>query len=233
PVIRHSDRTTEQWARLADTVRAGRPPVSMHGTDEGAEFFAGFVDALFAMNFPAAQAAARALGERKSVVDVGAGSAVWSLAFATAYPSTRVKAIDHPTVLDRVTRVFAERMGVADRVECVPADMRTADFGTGHDLAVLGHILHGEGPAHSLNLLKRLHGSLAPGGSVLVAEMIPDDDRNKDLFGLFFGVNMLALTEDGCVFTRSELDSLAGQAGFSCVEWVEAPAPYPLAVFHK
>jgi hypothetical protein len=64
--------------------------------------------------------------------------------------------------------------------------------------------------------------------------MIPDEDRNKNVFALFFGLNMLANTEDGCVFTRSELEGLAKEAGFSRVEWLEdAPAPSPLAVFHK
>jgi hypothetical protein len=63
--------------------------------------------------------------------------------------------------------------------------------------------------------------------------MIPDDDRSTDLYALLFGLHMLLLTEEGEVFTRSELESMARETGYQEVSWLEVPAPYPLMVAVK
>lgn len=234
-VAMQMDASYWRWQKLTETIRTGKAPTGVESDEDKGEFFIGLVPGLFALNWPAAQFAARKLGEASRVLDVGAGSGVWGLAFLTAYPGCQLVEVDREGVIESAGKPFASKFGVGDRVEYREGNFREVDFGQqSFDVAILGHILHSEGAAHSAPLLKRLHQALKPGGKLLVAEMIPDEERNKNVFALFFGLNMLAGTEDGCVFTRSELETMAREAGFARVEWLEdSPSPSPLAVFHK
>lgn len=230
------DNAHYRWKKLTEIIKTGQLPSAGVETDldEGA-FFVGLVPSLFALNWPAAQFAAARIGEARRVLDVGAGSGVWGLAFTKAYPECRLVEVDRGPVIEACGKPYAEKFGVADRVEYLPGNFREVDFGReAFDVAILGHILHSEGAVHSRTLLKRLHDALKPGGSLLVCEFIPDEERNKNLMALFFGLNMLANTDEGCVFTRSELEAMAKEAGFAKVDWLEdAPAGSPLAVFRK
>lgn len=226
----------ERWNNLTHAVKTGTGVGTAIESDhdEGA-FFAEWVDALFNLNFPAAQGVAERLaapGQR--VLDVGAGSAVWSLAFATRHDCIRVTAVDRRQVVDKVTRPFTERLGAAERYSFKTGNFRDLDLGEQeHDVALLGHILHSEGEEHSRRLLSRLHRALTPGGALVVAEMVPDEERSKATFPLLFGLNMLLHTEEGQVFTPGELEQMATGAGFSRTEWIEVPAPSPLLVAYK
>jgi len=142
-----------KWMQLNEIVRTGKPAMSVNREDEGATFFQQFVEDLFPFNHAAAQALAGALGIAKAtksvrVLDLAAGSGVWGIILAQKSPHVRVTAVDWPSVLE-VTRRVAQREGVADRFQFVRGDLHQADFGSGHDIAILGHILHSEGAARS------------------------------------------------------------------------------------
>ncbi len=224
----------ETWNKLPEAVRTGTTPQETLEGDRGG-YFAPWVDALFNLNFPAAQCAAEKLASKSSrVLDIGAGSGVWSLAMATVNPQAEVVVVELPEVVEQVTRPFSQRLGVESRYTFRTEDFHQADFGEAEfDLAILGHILHSEGDELCAELLARLSRALKPGGSLLVAEMIPDEERRQDAFGNFFGLNMLVHTHAGTVYTRSELEAMTTRAGFHQHEWLQAPAPFPLLVCHK
>ena len=71
------------------------------------------------------------------------------------------------------------------------------------------------------------------GGQLLIAEIVPDDERREALLPLLFAVNMLAMTTDGDTFTMSQYRQWLQDAGFKEVITVEAPSPSPLSLAHK
>src|SRR5437867_3565850 len=89
----------------------------------------------------------------EGVFVVAAGSGVWGIALAQKSPQVRVTAVDWAKVIP-VTRRYAERFGLLDRFSFVEGDIAEADFGSGHNLATLGHILHSEGTDRSRQLLR-------------------------------------------------------------------------------
>lgn len=225
------------WMKLTDIVRNGRPAVSVNQQAGGAEFFAGLVEEILPMSYPSAQALAAALKledakEPVSVLDVAAGSGVWSIALAQRSPQVKVTAVDWPPVI-AVTRKVTAKFGVSERYQFVESDLLKADFGSGHHIATLGHIIHSEGEARSRELLGKVFNALAPGGTVVIAETMPNDDRAGPLFALLFAVNMLVSSDQGNTYTLGEMTGWLKSAGFTDVRTIPAPAQSPLVLATK
>jgi ubiquinone/menaquinone biosynthesis C-methylase UbiE len=227
------------WAELSTVVRTGKPNRVVQGEQPDGDFFCELVPALHVLTSAAARAAAAALGNTNSrkpgqVLDVAAGSAVWGLAIAEQNREAHVTVIDLPDVLERVTRTFVEREGNSDRFTFRPGDLRTMDLGEDlFDLVILGHICHGEGVERSRSLIRRAHRALRPGGQILIAELLPDDDRHGPLLPLLFGLHMLVITDGGGTFTLAEFRSWLSEAGFVDIRTLAVPAPSPLILATK
>jgi 3-hydroxy-5-methyl-1-naphthoate 3-O-methyltransferase len=225
------------WFQLAQTVRSGKPPA--FAPESMDQFFAKLVDPLYTLSAAAAEVAAKAIyghpSRRKlKVLDIAAGSGVWSLALARHDAQTRVTVADSPIVIEKVTKRFAAREGVAEQYDYLPGDLREVDFGeSAYDVAILGHICHGLGVEDNQKLFQRAHRLLKEGGQLLIAEIIPDDERREALFPLLFAVNMLALTPEGDTFTMSEYRQWLQEAGFKEINTIEAPSPSPLILARK
>jgi SAM-dependent methyltransferase len=218
--------------QLTQVVRTGKPATAVNREVEGSRFFEEFVEDLFPFSYGAARTLGEALGLAKarqpvSVLDLAAGSGVWGIALAEQSPQVQVTAVDWPRVLE-VTRRLAARHGVADRFRYVVGDLRDADFGTGHHVAVLGHILHSEGEARSRALVKKTFAALAPGGTAAVAEWLTAEDRSGPPPALIFAVNMLVNTDIGDAFSFGQIRGWLEEAGFADVRTLDGPGPSPL-----
>ncbi len=237
-IIRHtSEQLLPNWMRLTDVVATGKPAAAVNQEKAGGDFFHEFVESIFPMSYGAAQALAGALGVAAAdravpVLDIAAGSGVWGIALAQASPQVSVTAVDWSEVIP-VTRQVAARLGVADRFRFVEGDLLAADFGTGYAVATLGHILHSEGEARSRALLRTVWAALTPGGTIAIAEMLPDEDRRGPAHALIFAVNMLVNTDAGDTFTFSEIGGWLREAGFADVRSLDAPGPSPLILATK
>jgi len=237
-IFRHiSSQLIPGWLGLAEIVRTGRPAVAVNQESAGGPFFHDFVESLFSVGRDAAQALAahlKAAGTTPPtrLLDLAAGSGVWSISVAEAFPLVRVTAVDWPAVLP-VTRRVVERHGLADRYDFVAGDLGDAAFGEGYDLALLGQILHSEGPERSRALLRRCFDSLAPGGRIVIAEFLVDEDRRGPLGSLIFTLNMLAHTDTGTTFSFAEVRGMLTEAGFVEAELLPVPAPSPLVLARR
>jgi SAM-dependent methyltransferase len=233
----HTEQLLPQWQHLAEVVRTGKPVARTNRELDGGEYFARFVESLFPGSYPAAHALGQHLGIPKatapvSVLDIGAGSGVWGIALAKQSSYVRLRAVDWPPVLE-VTRKVAARHGVADRLTTVAGDLFEADFGEGHQVAVLGHILHSEGPDRCRRLLQKTFAALAPGGTLAVQEFVPDQGRTGPPQPLIFAVNMLVNTEAGDTYTFEEMSAWLHEAGYRNPRLLDVPAPSALVLADK
>lgn len=136
--------------------------------------------------------------------------------------------MDYPEVT-AVTREYAERFGVGNRYEYLDGNLQDTDFGDKqYDLVILGHIIHALGESWGKKLIKKAYRALKPGGMLLIAEMIPNDQRSGPPIPVLFGLNMLLHTAEGNVFTMAEYRQWLRDAGFSTIKTVNAPSPSPL-----
>lgn len=232
-IFRHvSSQLLPNWLHLTEVVGSGKPVESVNAIEDGMPFFIELVEDIFPLSYPGARALAGDLNLAAaeapvSVLDLAAGSGVWGIGLAEASPQVRIRAVDWPDVLP-VTRRVATRFGLGDRLTTVAGDLLEADFGHGHQVATLGHILHSEGVERSKALLRRTHAALAPGGTIAIAEFLVDADRRGPLGGLIFAVNMLVNTTAGDTYSFEEIAGWLTEAGFADPRRLPAPGPSPL-----
>jgi ubiquinone/menaquinone biosynthesis C-methylase UbiE len=226
-----------RWLRLTDIVRDGQPAVTVNQETEGTEFFSQLVETIIPMSYPAAQKLADHLKVAKAkepvrVIDLAAGSGIWGIAVAQKSPRVRVTALDWAGMIPTTKRI-TEKFGVRDRFDFIEGDLLEANFGSGYDVATLGHILHSEGEQRSRQLIRKTFRALKSGGTIAIAEWLVNDERTKPLPSLMFSVQMLVNTEKGGTFSFNEIKKWLDDAGFKKVRKLEAPGPSPLILATK
>ena len=225
------------WLKLDEIVRTGRPAEARNQEHPGTEFFTELVENII----PASYASARALADHLKVaeakqpirvLDVAAGSGIWGIVLAQKSSQVQVTAVDWAGMIP-TTKQVTQKFGVADRFKFIEGDIAEADFGSGYDIATLGHILHSEGQDRSRHLLKKTFGALKPGGTIAIGDWLVNDERTEPLPALIFAVTMLVNTEEGDTFSFKEIKSWLEEVGFKNARTLEAPGPSPLILATK
>ena len=237
-MIRHgSGQLIPKWLQLNEVVATGRPAASVNQQGDGTEFFQQFVNDIFPLSYPASKALAQYLdcnveGRMVRVLDLAAGSGVWGIAQAQCSDAVHVTVVDWPGVIP-ATRKTVEKFGLSQRFTYIEGDLDTADFGSGHDVATLGHILHSEGRERSRALLRKTFNALKSKGTIAIAEFLVNAERTGPPHALLFAVNMLVNTDTGDTFSFEEISEWLTEAGFENTRTLDAPGPSPLILANK
>jgi ubiquinone/menaquinone biosynthesis C-methylase UbiE len=152
------------------------------------------------------------------LLDVGGGTGIYSIAFLQRNPGLKAIILDRPEVL-RVAREFAEREGVADRVELRPSDMFSAQFPQA-DFVLLSNILHDWDVGDCRALVRRAAECLLPGGSVLIHDVLLNDALDGPLAVACYSAQLFTLTE-GRAYSAAEFQTWLREAGLD----VQPPIP--------
>lgn len=217
----------EYWDYLPQFLQSGIPLAEMDSVEQSADQYEKQVTALAWMMTPAAEALATMLGlgsARKSlrILDVGAGSAIWSLTCARHDAGTTVTASDWPVIVE-IAAGFARQMGLEDRFAAIPGNYHEADLGEeAFDLAIIANVTHIETPDGNRDLLRRIHAALKPDGEVVIVDVLPAHREGRipaTLYALGLGLR----TAEGQVYGERALKGFLRDAGF--VDPVCQPVP--------
>jgi 2-polyprenyl-3-methyl-5-hydroxy-6-metoxy-1,4-benzoquinol methylase len=218
--VRVHTSAMDEWTNLAEIVHRGQSP---HVVADRAEssFWEELAPAIAAKVRPAAEQAADLLEiaamEAPRFLDVGGGSGVYATVWLHKNPGARVTQVDWANV-NRLARKFLERQGVGERFETVDSDFHTADFGEEeYDVVVLSNIAHQESPESNVMLFERAGRALKPEGTLLLNDLVLQDDGEDSPFAYLFHVNMLLHTSAGAVYRRCEYESWLREAGFASI----------------
>jgi 2-polyprenyl-3-methyl-5-hydroxy-6-metoxy-1,4-benzoquinol methylase len=173
----------------------------------------------------ARQLAATLAGSPTHILDVGAGSGIWSLAMAERHPQARITALDFPTVL-QAFRAQAQHMGLADRVETLAGDVHALALPSQRfDRIVLANVLHLEPPAQAAALIRRVASSLVRGGDLVIVEMLGDGTAAGERARAIYALHLALRTRQGKVHPVSDLQAWAEQAGLLSGEVIALSTP--------
>jgi SAM-dependent methyltransferase len=168
----------------------------------------------------------------RKVLDVAAGHGLFGIAIGKAVPAARIVGLHWRPVLE-VALENARLAGLETRYDTLAGSAFDVEWGTDYDLVLIPNFLHHFDRQGCVGLLERARRALAPGGAVLVVEMVPNDDRVSPPFPALFGLVMLASTPKGDACTAQELQEMGRAAGFadSMVQPLP-PSPQTMIVFH-
>jgi ubiquinone/menaquinone biosynthesis C-methylase UbiE len=203
---------------LAQRLRSGRPKgAAAHESGAGFIFREGLKSAMeeesaarkFTLQLAGrAKNVAPALAEKlplsgaSTLLDVGGGTGIYTIALLRKNPSLRAIIWDRPEVL-KVAADFVNANGVGDRVEFRPGDMFASPVPDGADVVLLSNILHDWDIPECEKLLSRCAAALPDGGRLLIHDAFLDDDLGGPLSIAMYSLALYTLTE-GRAYSAAE-----------------------------
>jgi len=183
------------------------------------------VDALGRMFAGVAEELADRLpGSPRRILDVGAGSGVWSLAMAER-TGAHVTALDLPGVAE-VFLELAARRGMADRTSALTGDFHEVRPPAGaFDRAVLANVVHLEPSARARALIARTAETLGPGGDLVVIEPVMQDTPTQRRAAAVYALHLVMRTRDGRAHGVQEIEGWMREAGLEVEEPVVLEGP--------
>lgn len=218
----HMANLWRRWSGLTGSVRAGTP--APRSEDE--RWTNAFIAAMDRNARERSHAVVKAVGTEgiHRILDLGGGSAAYSIAFAGANPAVTAEVLDVAEVVP-LTRQYIQRAGLAARIQARVGDMLTDPLGEGFDLVLLSAICHMFSPEENRALYRRAHAALAPGGRLLVQDFILEPEKTAPRFGALFALNMLVATSGGSSYSEPEYAAWLAEADFRDVRHIRLPGP--------
>jgi precorrin-6B methylase 2 len=217
-MAQHQAHCLRNWAQLAQVAKTGRPAERTPGIrgEEGAR--EAFIGAMHNVSAPNAAKVIRAVQPLRfrHLLDIGGASGTWTIAFLRACPSAQATLFDMPHVIPMARRRLAAA-GLAKRVKLVAGDFTRDALPAGADLAWVSAIVHQNSRAQNRTLFNKVFAALAPGGRIVIRDILMEEDRTSPVAGALFAVNMLVATEAGGTFTLAELREDLMAEGFAAV----------------
>lgn len=228
------------WGRLAEALRTNRPTTWNPDTQaslfdgEDPKMLALFWDAMHSLSTMTARALAASydFGRYRRLLDIGGGSGAFDIELCRHYPALRAAVFDLPHVAAIAERNIAQA-GLSDRIAGIGGSF-SGDFPEGCDLHLFSMIMHDWDEEKNKALLRRSYETLAPGGTVVISELLVDDDKTGPAPAALMSLNMLIETE-GRNYTAAEYAAWLVEAGFRDVEtvWFDAPGANGAVIAHK
>jgi SAM-dependent methyltransferase len=211
----------DSWGGLTDIVETGENPRRRPGGERDDEGLNAFIGAMHVAGRGLAVEIAEDydLSPYKKLLDIGGASGTYTIAFLRENPGMSSVLFDLPRVIPMAKERLTEE-GLMDRVELVTGDFYEDRLPGGCDLALLSAIIHQNSPGENLELYKKIHRALAPGGALLIRDHVMDEDRLSPPSGAIFAINMLVHTKGGDTYTFSEIERSMEEAGFEEIQLV-------------
>ncbi|MEY4640370.1 MAG: hypothetical protein RLZZ227_364 [Pseudomonadota bacterium] len=188
---------------------------------------------MHAHSMPAAQGMIRTCdfsGIRK-VLDVGGGSGCFSIALASLRPDIYCSIMELPTICE-LAQHYIDDAGASGQVDTVTVDMFRKPWPAGFDAHFFSNVFHDWSVDTCIELAKKSYAALAPGGCILLHEMLLDDSGTAPAPAVAFSL-LMAMGTLGQQFTLAQLREILETAGFSKISSQHSYGYYSLVRAEK
>lgn len=220
----------EHWSNLEHSVRTGETAVSkvrgmsfFEYTDTDPELAQIFNDAMTGASAVAIETAVPTydFSTSKLIVDVGGGHGALLAAVLRQAPDARGVLFDLPQVVAGAGATVTAA-GVASRCDLAGGSFFES-VPSGGDTYLLKTVIHDWDDARSLEILRNVRRAIAPGGKMLLFEMVLPEGAPAHL-GLVLDLEML-VAAGGQERTRRQYAALLSQAGFRLQRVIPTASP--------
>jgi SAM-dependent methyltransferase len=211
------------YARLGQHLRGAPPGDYLRATGAVIARASRLVEPVLA---PWLQSLVAERGPRR-ILDVGCGTGVYLIHAGTAGdPQLTGLGVDLEATVVGLARQRLADAGLAERFQMRQADIRAVELpAASFDLVLLLQNIYYFAEDERPDLLRRLHGLLAPSGALVLASLFAGRSLAAAHYDLLFRATA------GCspLPRRQELDRQLHDAGFTTTRWVQL---IPLGSFH-
>lgn len=215
----YENLSSDYWEHLPHYIIEGVPYKKMDQVEESEEVYQNEVKSLGLMMDPSAHLLAKSVsGPCHHILDLGAGSGVWSSHFLQQNLESRVTCVDWPKVL-KVAEERAKIFDISSRVSSIEGNYHEVEYGKNYDLAILGNVVHLETDDNLKLLFSKAYESLVDGGRILIVDCYGEDSRGE-LARSLYKLGLSLRTVEGRVPTVESLKALLSEAQFKTVEYI-------------
>ena len=171
--------------------------------------------------------------EGHHILDVGAGTGIYSTQVIQTYQNTSAVLLDLPDVVP-ITEEYVEKSEVAKQIQVVPANYHDGLPLEQFDDLFMFAVIHQESDEEALSLLRKAHSVLRPGGRLFLTSFFLNEERTEPPFSAMFAVEMLVMVAGGKAYTHDEIKNLLTAANFAKTKRVDKiPGPATLYIATK
>jgi len=153
------------------------------------------------------------LSECQHLCDVGGGPGTYALFLCQKWPQLTATVLDLPQTRS-IAESIIDAFELGHRVRFRAADYLEDDYGRENGAVLLSGVLHGETPSDCKEMLGKAFDSLAPGGQVMVQEVLLNEQKTGPLLPALFSLHM----SYGASYSGSEIAGWMEEAGFVAVQ---------------
>ncbi len=215
----HTNNLWDTWSHLTDSVIKGNSVISNDSKSEKDNWVESFIGAMHyrGVNQGKILAMMIDLTNVKRMLDVGGGSAAFSMEIVKKNPAINAVVLDLPYVIP-LTKKYVSESGLSDKFSFLEGDYLTREFEVSYDLILLSAIVHINNYDQNKMLIQKCADALNKNGMIIISDFVMDDDRTKPHHGALFSLNMLVGTENGDTYTEGEMREWFNSAGLSKIE---------------
>jgi len=213
----HTNNLWDSWSHLTESVIKGSSAVD--DEDEVDNWVESFIGAMHyrGVNQGKILAMMIDLTNVKRMLDVGGGSAAFSMEIVKRNPAIGATVLDLPYVIP-LTKKYVAECGLTENFNFIEGDYLAKDFEGSYDLILLSAIVHINNYEQNKMLIKKCAAALNEEGMIIISDFVMNDDRTKPYHGALFSLNMLVGTANGDTYNEKEIREWFESAGLSKIE---------------
>lgn len=217
--IYHANNLWNDWSSLTDSVIKGSSQRSIINKSENDNWVESFIGAMHyrGVNQGKILAMMIDISNVKNMLDVGGGSAAFSMEIVKKNPSISAVVLDLPYVIP-LTKKYVSGAGLLDKFNFIEGDYLTTELKDNYDLILLSAIVHINNYDQNKMLVKKCADVLNKNGMIIINDFVMNEDRTQPRQSALFALNMLVGTENGDTYTEKEMREWFESAGLSKIE---------------
>jgi len=215
----HTNHLWNTWSYLTDSVIKGSSYKGEQNKKEKAEWVEAFIAAMHYRGVSQGKILAMMvdLTNVNKILDLGGGSAAFSMELIKKKPTANAVVLDLPHVIP-LTKEYVKNADLIDKFQFIEGNYLTADFNDRYNLILLSAIVHINSYEQNKSLIQKCSDALNENGMIIINDFVMNEDRVSPAHGALFSINMLVGTVSGDTYTENEMREWFEAAGISNIE---------------